>query len=56
MRRDQFYFVEKDRNTGSSQLYSLDEFSPRIGEDIRKAYLVGRYGAVPEVGEDVDLW
>ena len=56
MRRDQFYFVEKDRNTGASQLYSLDEFSPRIGEDIRKAYLVGRYGAVPEVGEGVDLW
>ena len=55
MRRDQFYFVEKDRNTGASQIYSLDEFSPRIGEDIRKAYLVGRYGAVPDIGEGNNL-
>ncbi len=55
MRRDQFYFVEKDRDSGVSQIYSLDEFSPRIGEDIRKAYLVGRYGAVPDIGEGNDL-
>lgn len=56
MRRDQFYFVEKDRRTGASQLYSLDEFSPRLGEDIRKAYLIGRYGAIPDIGEGIDLW
>lgn len=49
LRRDQIYFVEKDRMTGQSELYSLDEFSPRKTEDIRKAYLLGRYGAVPEI-------
>ena len=47
-RRDQIYFVEKD-NTGISDLYSLDEFSPRKSADVRKGYLQGRYGAVPYI-------
>ena len=51
MRRDQIYFVDKRQSTGVSELYSLDEFSPRIGEDIRKAYLLGRYGSVPTIIE-----
>lgn len=52
LRRDQIYFVEKDRKTGISELYSLDEFSPRKQEDIRKAYLIGRYGSVPNIMEN----
>lgn len=56
LRRDQIYFVEKDRKTGVSELYSLDEFSPRKEEDIRKAYLVGRYGSVPDISGEADLW
>ena len=56
LRRDQIYFIEKDRKTGASELYSLDEFSPRKQEDIRKAYLLGRYGSVPYIPEEVDLW
>ena len=56
LRRDQIYFVEKDRETGASELYSLDEFSPRKQEDIRKAYLLGRYGSVPYLPEEADLW
>lgn len=55
LRRDQFYFVDKDQMTGESELYSLDEFSPRKREDIRKAYLLGRYGAVPNIREGVDI-
>ena len=51
LRRDQIYFVDKKRSTGGSELYSLDEFSPRTGEDIRKAYLLGRYGSVPTLIE-----
>ena len=51
LRRDQFYFVDKDQATGESELYSLDEFSPRKREDIRKAYILGRYGAVPNIKE-----
>lgn len=56
LRRDQIYFVEKDRNTGESELYSLDEFSPRTNEDVRKAYMLGRYGSVPNVGDGDLLW
>lgn len=56
LRRDQIYFVEKDQNTGASELYSLDEFSPRTNEDIRKAYMLGRYGSVPNVGDGDSLW
>lgn len=56
LRRDQIYFVEKNQNTGESELYSLDEFSPRTNEDVRKAYILGRYGSVPNVGDGNLLW
>lgn len=56
LRRDQIYFVEKNQKNGVSELYSLDEFSPRTREDIRKAYLLGRYGSVPDVGLGDGLW
>jgi len=56
LRRDQIYFVDKDRKNGASELYSLDEFSPRKQEDVRKAYLLGRYGSVPYIPEEADLW
>lgn len=49
-RRDQIYFVEKNNLTGVTDLYSLNEFSPRKTENIRKGYLQGRYGAIPVVG------
>ena len=55
LRRDQVYFMEKDRKSGCSTLYSLDEFSPRLQEDIQKAYLLGRYGAVPKLGNGGEL-
>ena len=54
-RRDQIYFVEKNNQTGVSDLYSLDEFSPRKSENIQKGYLQGRYGAIPVVNlEDIE--
>lgn len=53
LRRDQFYFIDKNQDTGESELYSLDEFSPRKREDIRKAYLLGRYGAIPNINKGV---
>lgn len=55
LRRDQFYFIDKNQETGESELYSLDEFSPRKREDIRKAYLLGRYGAIPNINKGVNL-
>lgn len=55
-RRDEIYFVQKDQKTGESELYSLDEFSPRKKADIRNGYYLGRYGAVPEIGDGEVFW
>lgn len=49
-RRDQIWFVEKDRDH-ATQLYSLSDFHPRKGEALEKGYLQGRYGALPYIGE-----
>lgn len=49
VRRDQVYFVDKKNSTGISELYSLDEFSERKRTDVRKAYLLGRYDAIPDI-------
>ena len=49
-RRDQIIFVERNNKTGESELYSLSDFSPRKNDKIRKGYLLGRYGAVPNIG------
>lgn len=46
VRRDEVWFVEKDAR-GASTLYSLEEFSPRYDKDIRKGYMLGRFGAIP---------
>jgi AAA15 family ATPase/GTPase len=45
-RRDQIWFCEKQNK--ATELYSLVEFKVRKGvTDIEKAYLSGRYGALP---------
>lgn len=49
VRRDQVYFVNKDRKTGITDLYSLDEFSVRKSDKIRNEYLLGRYDAIPNI-------
>ena len=50
-RRDQVWFVEKDRNS-ATKLFPLSEFSPRKHrENLEAAYLDGRYGALPFVGK-----
>jgi len=54
-RQDEIWFVEKDRKTGGSQLYSLSEFKPRYDLDIRKGYLKGRFGAIPFLASLEDL-
>lgn len=45
-RRDEVWFVERNRDNISS-LYSLDKFKERNDKKISKAYLEGRYGALP---------
>ncbi len=54
-RRDQIWFAEKDDKTCATEVYSLASFSPRKGENVRKGYLQGRFGAIPFVGGD-SLW
>ena len=49
IRKDQIYFTDKDNKTGSSELYNLTEFSPPTNANIRKSYLLGKYGAIPNV-------
>ena len=46
-RRDQIWFATKDRSTGASSLFSLSDYKRRKGENHRKNYLEGRYGAIP---------
>ncbi|WP_457573175.1 AAA family ATPase [Desulfolithobacter sp.] len=50
MRRDQIWFIEKDKQNGSV-LYPLSDFRPRKKEALEKGYLQGRYGALPYVDE-----
>ena len=49
-RRDQIWFAEKNDETCATELYSLASFSPRKGENVRKGYLQGRFGAIPFIG------
>ena len=48
LRRDEIWFSEK-RKDGSTKLYSLEQFKDdaRFDRKIDKAYLDGRYGAIP---------
>jgi uncharacterized protein len=54
LRRDEIWFVEKDKE-GASKMYSLEQFKPRHDKEIRKAYLQGRFGAIPFVSNVKDL-
>lgn len=49
-RRDQVWFVEKNKHQ-STHLFPLSDFSPRKGrENLEASYLDGRYGALPIIG------
>ncbi|MCP4704183.1 MAG: ATP-binding protein, partial [candidate division Zixibacteria bacterium] len=54
LRRDEIWFIEKDKE-GASCVYSLEEFAPRYDKDVRKGYLLGRFGAIPIVPNVSDL-
>jgi hypothetical protein len=50
LRRDQIWFVEKDRY-GASHLYALSDFKGiRKGDLFEEQYIRGRYGAIPFLG------
>ena len=49
LRKDQLYFADKRNNDGASELYSISDFATRTTDNIRKGYLVGKYGATPDI-------
>ncbi|MCD7842007.1 MAG: ATP-binding protein [Lachnospiraceae bacterium] len=49
LRKDQLYFADKSSEDGTSELYSISEFGTRTTENIRKGYLLGKYGATPDI-------
>lgn len=49
LRKDQLYFVDKNNDDGVSELYSISDFSTRTTENVHKGYLVGKYGAIPNI-------
>ena len=48
LRKEQLYFVDKN-SEGVSELYSIRDFSAHTTENIRKGYLLGKYGATPNI-------
>lgn len=55
LRRDQIEFVEKD-SYGVSQLYSLAEFKGiRNNASFEKDYIHGKYGAIPFLGNFINI-
>ena len=48
-RDDEVWFVEK-RSDGSSNMYSLSQFSPKRDKNLSRGYLKGLYGALPCIG------
>lgn len=50
IRRDQIWFSQKDRY-GATELYSLAEYKVRNDALFEKDYLLGKYGAVPVIGD-----
>ena len=51
-RRDEIWFAERDYFSGSTTMFPLTDFSPRKDENVEKAYLLGRFGAIPFIKGD----
>lgn len=49
LRKDQLYFADKSNEDGISELYSISGLGTRTTENIRKGYLLGKYGATPDI-------
>ena len=49
LRKDQIYFSDKDSSNGASSIYSISDFSTTTNENMRKSYLIGKFGAIPDV-------
>jgi hypothetical protein len=55
LRRDEIWFVEKDKR-GRTSLFSLQEYKPRKDLNLQKAYLSGRFGGIPLLHENEEVF
>ena len=53
LRQDEIWFTQREINHSSS-LFSLNKFKERFDKDVAKEYLLGRYGAIPNIG--IEPW
>lgn len=53
-RKDEIWFIVKDDN-GTSRMHSLEDYNVRFDKEIRKDYLLGRFKAIPRIGNRYDL-
>ena len=51
-RTDEVWFAEK-RMDGSSDIYSLYQYTPRFDKKLEKGYRQGLYGAIPHIGGEM---
>lgn len=49
LRKDEVWFTVKDKE-GASKLHSLEQYNIRFDKQIRKDYLLGRFRAIPKIG------
>lgn len=49
LRRDEIWFIEKNLESGASSLYPLTDMDVRHDLKLEKAYLHGRFGAIPKI-------
>lgn len=54
LRKDEIWFVVKDKSSRST-LHSLEEYNVRFDKKIRKDYLLGRFKAIPILGNRNEL-
>jgi uncharacterized protein len=56
LRRDEIWFADKTRPGGATELYSLSDYQVRTDLRIDKAYLQGRFEAVPPIEAELPEW
>lgn len=54
VRRDQIWFTEKD-SYGATEVFPLTDIKTRNSDNLERAYLQGRFGAIPYLGSIKDL-
>ena len=56
LRRDEIWFAEKKPPVNATELYSLADFKVRTDLKIDKAYLQGRFEAIPPIDPELPDW